>query len=68
VRNETVQRDAERALASPRRSHHHDELTFGYLKVHPVQRGLLLPPVTVSEALNLYRCPHYLAFSSILKE
>src|SRR5918997_2560188 len=52
---QAVQRDAKRALPRPRRPHHDHELALGHLKVHPVERGSLLPPVTVAQSFDADR-------------
>jgi hypothetical protein len=52
VGDQTVQRDTKRALPRSRRPHHDHELPLGHLEVHPSERGLLLPPVTVAQSLD----------------
>ena len=68
VRDEPVQRDAERALPRPRRPHHDHELPFGNLQVHPVERGLLLSPITVAQIPDADCCVRYFLLLAIRQE
>ena len=52
VGDQTVQGDTERALPRPRWPHHDHELPLGHFEVNPIERGLLLSPVTVDQPLD----------------